>query len=127
MTLKTTGIDHLNLTVRSLDESCRFWEDLLGFKILENIPEQNGKIIGNGRAFLALYEDPNFSFTDKTGFNHLSFHIENFEDAEALCSKMGIEIGYGGIIEWEKSRSIYINDPNGYEVELSEVWGGGLV
>jgi hypothetical protein len=30
------------------------------------------------------------------------------------------------VVAWQKSRSIYIKDPNGYEIELSEVWGGGL-
>ena len=41
MILKTTGIDHLNLTVKNLEESCVFWKDLMGFATLEEIPEQN--------------------------------------------------------------------------------------
>jgi len=127
MTLKTTGIDHANLTVRNLEETCKFWKDLLGFELLEDIPEQKGKIIGNENAMLTLYENPNFKEYIKTGFNHLSFHIENFAEAETICKELKLKIGYGGIIEWTKSRSIYINDPNGYEIELAEVWGGGLV
>jgi hypothetical protein len=39
---------------------------------------------------------------------------------------VAIEIFYGGPIEWEKSASIYISDPNGYEIELSKVFGGGI-
>jgi hypothetical protein len=31
-----------------------------------------------------------------------------------------------GVVQWEKSRSVYILDPNGYEIELSEIDGGGL-
>ena len=31
-----------------------------------------------------------------------------------------------GLYEWEHSRSVYITDPNGYEVELTEVFGGDL-
>ena len=127
MALRTSGIDHLNLTVKNLDETCKFWKNLLGFELLQDIPEQKGKIIGNKNAMLTLYEGSNFSKYVKTGFNHLSFHIENFKEAESLCKKMNLKIEYGGIIEWEKSRSIYINDPNGYEIELAEVWGGGLV
>ena len=125
--LKTTGIDHVNLTVRSLSETCKFWKDLLGFELLEDIPEQNGKIIGTENAILALYEDPNFKEYIKTGFNHLSFHIENFEDIESICKQLNLKIEYGGAVKWSKSRSIYVNDPNGYEIELAEVWGGGLV
>ena len=57
MTLETTGIDHLNLHVNNLEESFRFWERLLGFVILEEIPSKQGMIIGNRAAKLALYEN----------------------------------------------------------------------
>ena len=57
MTLETTGIDHVNLQVNNLEESFRFWERLLGFVILEEIPSQQGMIIGNKVAKLALYEN----------------------------------------------------------------------
>ena len=57
MTLETTGINHVNLQVNNLEESFRFWERLLGFVILEEIPSQQGMIIGNKAAKLALYEN----------------------------------------------------------------------
>ena len=55
--LETTGIDHVNLQVNNLEESFRFCERLLGFVILEEIPSQQGMIIGNRAAKLALYEN----------------------------------------------------------------------
>jgi len=127
MKLKTTGIDHVNLQVTDLEESCQFWADLLDFKILEDFPEEKGRIIGNKEAKLALYEVPNFVRHNGVGFRHVSFHIANFEHIERKCSELGIEIKFSGSIQWPKSRSIYINDPNGYEIEFSEVWGGELV
>ena len=127
MILKTTGIDHLNLTVINLEKSCAFWKELLGFEALEEIPEQQGRIIGNSNTLLALYEDPNVKCYKKKGFNHISFHIENFSDIEQKCKEMNLNIEYGGVLKWSKSRSIYINDPNGYEIEFSEIWGGGLI
>tara|TARA_R110000772_G_scaffold30532_14_gene75731 strand:- start:801 stop:1181 length:381 start_codon:yes stop_codon:yes gene_type:complete len=126
MKLKTTGIDHVNLQVLNLEESCRFWNKLLGFKELEDIPDQNGKIIGTKEAKLALYENVEMEIKEKGGFSHVSFHIENFEDIEEVCVELGLKIKYSGTVQWPKSRSIYINDPNGYEIELSEVWGGGI-
>ena len=53
--LEMTGIDHVNLQVNNLEESFRFWERLLGFVILEEIPSQQGIIIENRAAKLALY------------------------------------------------------------------------
>lgn len=126
MKLETSGIDHINLQVRNLDESCRFWHELFGFEVLEDMPIDGGRIIGNANAKLALYEDSSLAGVGKKGFAHVSFHIENFEEVETCCRELGIEIKYGGSVQWPQSRSIYISDPNGYEVELAEIWGGGL-
>jgi lactoylglutathione lyase len=125
--LRTTGIDHVNLQVRDLDETTGFYATLLGFEILEDMPEHNGRIIGNERAKLAVYENRNFVHDrDNSAFAHVSFHIENFDDVIGRCRELGIPVKYGGAVQWPHSRSIYIDDPNGYEVELSESWGGGL-
>ena len=67
MTLETTGIDHVNLHVNNLEESFRFWERLLGFVILEEIPSQQGMIIGNRAAKLALYENAELGRVNKHG------------------------------------------------------------
>lgn len=126
MELRTTGIDHLNLEVIDLEESCAFWRDLLGFETLEEISDQHGKIIGNRQAKLALYQTEGMKSYEKLGFSHMCFHIENFDDIEEKCKDLGIEVKFDGVVKWPKSRSIYIDDPNGYEIELTEVWGGGL-
>jgi len=127
MKLEVRGIDHINLYVQDLEKTCQFWKALLGFDTLEEIPNKNGRIIGNQKALLALYEKPDFLPNPKTHLNHISFTIKNFQDIENKCHSMNIEIKYGGALEWKNSRSIYINDPNGYEIEFSENWGGGLV
>jgi catechol 2,3-dioxygenase-like lactoylglutathione lyase family enzyme len=86
----------------------------------------DGVIIGNENAKLAIYEDSEFDINENNGFAHVSFHIKNFDDIIPVCEQLGITIKYGGPVEWPHSRSIYIDDPSGYEVELSEIWGGGL-
>ena len=126
MTLKTSGIDHVNMSVANLEESCAFWDRLLGFKVLEDMPEEHGKIIGTQKAMLALYETHKEIVQPEAGFAHVCFHIENFDEIEATCARLNVKVLYGGIVEWPKSRSIYIADPNGYDIELAEVWGGGL-
>ena len=127
MALTTTGIDHLNLMVIDLNDTKSFYKDLLGFEVIEDIPEQNGCIIGNKNAKLAIYETSGMQPYQKVGFSHMSFHISNFEAVEDLCKEHGWHIKYGGVVNWERSRSIYIEDPNGYEIELAEKWGGDLL
>ncbi len=124
--LRTRGIDHLNLQVKDLEETVRFYDRLLGFKILEDIPADNGKIIGDENAKLALYESKSFGGYEKRGFHHIGLNIENFDDVERACEELSVEVLYGGEVKWPGSRSVYIKDPNGYELELTEVWGAGL-
>lgn len=126
MHLTPTGIDHVNLQVINLEATCAFYRELFGFSVLEDIPEQHGRIIGNDRVKLAVYETPGMKRYQKVGFAHFSLHLDNFGDVEAKCAAMGIPIQYDGVVDWAHSRSYYINDPNGYEIELAEVWGGGL-
>ncbi len=124
--LRTRGIDHLNLEVANLDDTIAFYDKLFGFKVLEDLPADNGKIIGDDTAKLCIYETGNIKKYEKFGFHHMGFNIENFDDVEARCKELGIEIRYGGVVRWPGSRSIYIRDPSGYELELTEVWGAGL-
>ena len=126
MNLKTSGIDHLNLEVKNLAESVDFYKNLFGFKVLKDQPEDDSKIIGNDKVKLCLYESSEFKGYEKKGFYHFGLHIENFDDIIKKCGEMNVKIFYGGPVQWEKSKSIYIADPNGYEIELTEIFGGGL-
>ncbi len=126
MSLITAGIDHLNLDVKNLDQTVEFYSKLFGFTVLKEQPEENSKIIGNDHVKLCLYQRDEFDHFEKNGFNHFGLHIKNFEDVMQKCTELGIEVYYGGQLDWERSSSIYIKDPNGYEIELAKVFGGGL-
>lgn len=125
--LKVNGIDHINMQVRDLEQSIRFWHDLFGFELLEAMPEHNGAIIGCPHALLALYENKDLDLTIPQGFSHFGFHIDNFDEVLAACQALGIKVEYDGEVQWPKSKSIYLSDPNGYEIELTNRWGGGLM
>lgn len=121
--LKAISIDHINMTVKNLEESVKFYRDLFGFEVLKNQPDWNSKIIGNENIKLCLYEDA--SLVQGEGLNHFGFYIENFSEIEDKCSLLNIQMPYG-LVEWGNSHSIYIVDPNGYEIELSDIQGGNL-
>ncbi|MCH8914372.1 MAG: VOC family protein [Thaumarchaeota archaeon] len=126
--LKATSIDHVNMKVKNLKQSVEFYKNLFGFKIKqeENVNKLDvpSKIIGNDAIKLCLYEIPDMS--PDGGIAHFGFNIANFNEVIEKCKELGVEILYGGIVDWEKSKSIYIVDPSGYEIELGEVSGGGL-
>ena len=126
--LKATSIDHVNMKVKNLEKSVEFYKNLFGFEIKKeenpNKTDAPSKIIGNDAIKLCLYEVPDMS--PEGGIAHFGFNIANFDEIMAKCKDLGVEILYGGAIDWEKSKSVYIVDPSGYEIELGEVSGGGL-
>ncbi len=126
--LKATSIDHVNMKVKDLEKSVEFYKNLFGFEIKQeenaNKLDAPSKIIGNDTIKLCLYEVPDMS--PEGGIAHFGFNIANFNEIIQKCKELGVEVLYGGIVDWEKSKSVYIVDPSGYEIELGEVSGGGL-
>jgi len=122
--LKVSSIDHINMSVKNLAQSVEFYKNLFGFEIKKEQPEEKSKIIGNDNVKLCLYEDSEMK--PEGAIAHFGFHVENFDEIMKICTSLDIKIYYDGPVQFEKSRSIYINDPNGYDIELSEVFGGGL-
>ena len=128
MVLKARMIDHINMKVKNLDESVEFYKNLFGFVIKQeenqNKIDAPSKIIGNDSIKLCLYEVSDMS--PEGGIAHFGFNVENFDEVISKCEELGVKILYDGVINWEKSKSVYIVDPSGYELELGEVSGGGL-
>ena len=127
--LKATAIDHINMKVKSLEKSVKFYKDLFGFevKVENNFPNKlnvPSKIIGNDSILLCLYEVPDMS--PEGGITHFGFHVRNFEEIADKCKEFGVEILYGGLVTFDDSKSFYIADIDGYVIELSEIFGGGL-
>ena len=126
--LDAVSIDHVNMTVRNLKDSLKFYNDLFGFEVKkEDNPNKSdvpSLIIGNTSIKLCLYEVPDMS--PEGGIAHFGFHVSNFNEVLDKCKQLGIQVLYGGTVDWEKSKSVYIQDPSGYELELSQISGGGL-
>ncbi len=126
--LNAKSIDHVNMKVKNLEQSVEFYKNLFGFEIKQeanpNKLDAPSKIIGNDAIKLCLYEVPQMS--PEGGIAHFGFNVVNFNEIIKKCKELGVEILYDGPIEWEQSKSVYIKDPSGYEIELGEVSGGGL-
>lgn len=122
--LNANRIDHINATVSNLQNSVSFYKNIFGLRTFEK-GESNGRpyeIIGSPESFfLCLYE----GILQKNGaVNHFGIHIKDFESAIHRLKENNIQLLYGGVVEYPKSRSLYIADPDGNEIELSEAFGG---
>jgi len=124
-------VDHMNMDVKDLDRTAGFYEDLFGFKTKEEGVRrgQRWRIIGvPGSLYLCLYETGRQVDGLKGGYaDHMGIHLEDFPEAVQEIEEKGVPISYGdGVVETGASRSVYIEDPDGREIELSERFGGGL-
>jgi lactoylglutathione lyase len=137
--LNFKGFDHININVNNLDKMVQFYQNVFGFEVKEEEiyyspkykKEIKYKIIGKSNiGLLALYENGEH-FSKQQNINHIGFYIDNFsEDQAKELNQMGIKVEYldelGGIVDYEKSKSIYIYDPEGNSIEITSVFGGGL-
>lgn len=100
--LTINKVDHINLSIHPYRETIDFYKQVFGMKTFEEGDSHGSpyEIIGiPGKLFLCLYE-----------------------------SSPGPQEGAqnGGEVHYPKSRSLYIEDPSGNAIELSESFAGGL-
>lgn len=134
MTVK--HLDHLNLSVRSLDETADFYGRLFGFAEVER-GESGGvayRILRSGEALLCAYEHAGHDWLPKTerrarrlhGINHFSFRITDRDAWEETVAREGVTLHYGGEIRNAHSSAWYLDDPTGYEIEVA-LWDDDTV
>lgn len=122
--LPVKSIDHIRMYVRNLETSVSFYNSLFGFKTYED--DGIFKIIGNEDIKLCLQEIDIPVDSNTNGIQHFGFWIDmDFSLVEPILKKMRISFSKS---EWEQteSTSLYIEDPDGYRIELSSKKGGGL-
>ena len=96
--LDATSIDHINMKVKDLADSVKFYGNLFGFQIKQddnpNKTDVPSKIIGNDSIKLCLYEIPDMS--PEGGIAHFGFHVTNFSTVISKCKDFGVQVLYGG-------------------------------
>ncbi|OLP18166.1 bleomycin resistance protein [Leptolyngbya sp. 'hensonii'] len=117
--------EHLNLAVEDLDTSRNFYQKLFPDWYVRAEGENEGKRwmhLGNHQFYVALTETPQAIRThrpyDSIGINHVGFVIQDGDQMKAFLEANGIE--YYTYTSPETKHRIYIDDPDGNEIELVE-------
>jgi lactoylglutathione lyase len=129
-------LDHLNLTVRDLDETVAWYRRVFGFDVRETGTYKGAPwaILSSGEALLCLYEYPERELLDSAalterrihGLSHFGLRITDRAEWEAMLEREQIPVEYGGVVRWPHSDSWYVMDPTGYEIEVA-LWDGDQV
>lgn len=124
------AIDHINFCVKNLEDTLSFYHKVFGFEVKERGIRDGGSwaIFGHPETgYLCAYEYPDLEISTRgLRINHFGLYVTDFNTLEERLKKLGVNILYGGEVDWGRSRSIYITDPSGWEIELAEHFGGGL-
>ncbi|MCB9248830.1 MAG: methylmalonyl-CoA epimerase, partial [Ignavibacteriales bacterium] len=96
-------IEHIGIAVKNLDESIKYYEDVLGLKCysIEEVTDQKVKtaFFKVGQTKIELLEStqedgPIGKFIEKKGegIHHLAFHVKNIENALDEANSKGIRL-----------------------------------
>jgi len=132
--LKTLKVDHIGIAVKNLDETLKFYEEVLGMECTgkEEVDEQKVRVaflpVGDSEVELLESTDPEgpiAKYIDKKGegIQHIAFRVDNIKQAIETMKEKGIRMidekpryGAGGA----KIAFCHPKSTGGVLVELSE-------
>lgn len=128
--MKVTKLLHTRMRVSDLDETIKFYTSVLGLEVIEHKTSPRG-------SHLAFLKVPNSDeLIELTSFPpsgpvkvqedlvHLAFQVENLEQTIMALTDKGIAITDGPTQTSSGNRFIFIDAPDGYEIELIQRLAG---
>ena len=123
------NLDGFGLFVKDMPKMIKFYRDVLGFEIKEDVNAKNVYLIKDGTLFM-LYERKNFEkMTNRKyeyikGYNghfEIALYVDTFEEVDQKYQEV-INKGARSILEPEMEpwgqRTCYIADPEGNLIEI---------
>ena len=124
--MKVTKLLHTRMRVSDLDQTIRFYTTVLGLEVLERKTSPRGSQLAflkvpNSHELIELTSfPPSGPVTVQEDLVHLAFQVDNLDDTIASLNVQGVTITDGPTQSSSGSRFIFIDAPDGYEIELIE-------
>jgi catechol 2,3-dioxygenase-like lactoylglutathione lyase family enzyme len=125
-------LDHINMSVRDLEASAAFYAALFGLEVKKE-GDSNGArwcIIGApDRFYLSLNEvvRPEGFKAEGQRINHVGYVVDDIDQTVDRIRALGLRLEFGDkTVDWPRSRSAYVTDPDGVLIEITNRFGGGL-
>ena len=118
---KIKSLDHIAIKVTDVEASAVWYQETLGLKRME-YEEAWGKIplmmFSESNNGIALFPVTNPPIRARSGLMHFAFLVdrEDFIAAQEELTKKGIAFVFQ---DHRATHSIYLHDPDGYEVEIT--------
>jgi catechol 2,3-dioxygenase-like lactoylglutathione lyase family enzyme len=124
----TIKLDHINLTVANLNDSIEWYGRVFGFQLVESGVTYRGNkwgIVAFNDSMICMTELTGRisadSFDDKSAhrIDHFGIRVSDVEKWRQIIEENNLKIYHGGEIEYPFSKSWYVHDPSGHEIEVS--------
>jgi len=106
---------HTRMRVSDMDETIRFYTDVLGLEVLDFLKVPNSEELIELCSF-----PPSGPVRVQEDLVHLAFQVDNLDETIRTLQAKGIKITDGPTTTSSGSRFIFIDAPDGYEIELIE-------
>ena len=124
--MKVTKLLHTRMRVSNLDQTIQFYTTVLGLEVIERKTSPRGSQLAflkvpNSDELIELTSfPPSGPVKVQEDLVHLAFQVENMDDTIASLTARGVTITDGPTQTSSGSRFIFIDAPDGYEIELIE-------
>jgi lactoylglutathione lyase len=124
--MKVKKLLHTRMRVSDMDQTIDFYTGVLGLEVVERKTSPRGSHLAflrvpNSDELIELCSfPPSGPVKVQEDLVHLAFQVDNLDDTIASLNKKGIRVTDGPTITSSGSRFIFIDAPDGYEVELIE-------
>lgn len=117
---------HTRMRVSDMDQTIAFYRDVLGLEVLERKTSPRGSHLAflrvpNSDELIELCSfPPSGPVKVQEDLVHLAFQVENLDETITALNEQGVKITDGPTATSSGSRFVFIDAPDGYEVELIE-------
>jgi len=117
-------LQHVNVYVRNVERSKKWYEDLLGLHVYEYRPGRAAFLAADVEqshevALMQVGEDAPLQAKGQVGLNHMAWRVESLDDLKEFYERIKAEgQPIDRIIDHGISLGIYMRDPDGNGVEV---------
>ena len=124
--MKVTKFLHTRMRVSNMEQTLDFYQDVLGLEIAEQKVSPRGShlaflAVPNSEELIELCSFPaSGAVTVQEDLVHLAFQVDNLDETIQELKSKNVPITDGPTKTSSGSRFIFIDAPDGYEIELIE-------
>jgi lactoylglutathione lyase len=122
--MPVTKLLHTRMRVSNIDQTIQFYTDVLGLEVMERKTSPRGSHLAflkvpNSEELIELASyPPSGPVKVQEDLVHLAFQVENLDETMRELTVKGVKITDGPTQTSSGSRFIFIDAPDGYEIEL---------